>query len=294
MSTIKEKTIELIDALKATCKTYGMGNDGNEYKIITQVFLYKFLNDKFGYEVKNAKSDIAKKIRDAEKWEMAYAELSDTDRMLLQSAISPDVPMLEPYHLISNLWNQQGKGDFDTIFDSTMTDIAEQNADIFSTQTTANTKIPLFEPLTQFVTDSAQRAPFARALVDKLANFSFEEAFVENYDFFSNIFEYLIFQSLAIIQNAIGSKNTAPYNLIFAAVFRLPSASITANNLRLNTPTSMKKIVTKNISYHFRLKVFLKHINHMYTISPANVRIAISACWDIHARISFNVSSPSS
>ena len=192
MSNIKEKTLQLIDALKATCQRYGMGNDGNEYKIITQVFLYKFLNDKFGYEVKNAKSDIAKKIREAEKWETAYAELSETDRMLLQSAISPDVPMLEPYHLISNLWNQQGKGDFDTIFDSTMTDIAEQNADIFSTQTTANTKIPLFEPLTQFVTDSAQRAPFARALVDKLANFSFEEAFVENYDFFSNIFEYLI------------------------------------------------------------------------------------------------------
>ena len=192
MSNIKEKTLQLIDALKSTCQAYGMGNDGNEYKIITQVFLYKFLNDKFGYEIKNAKSDIAKKVRDAEKWETAYAELSDNERMLLQSAISPDVPMLEPYHLISNLWNQQGKGDFDTIFDSTMTDIAEQNADIFSTQTTANTKIPLFEPLTQFVTDGAQRAPFARALVDKLANFSFEEAFVENYDFFSNIFEYLI------------------------------------------------------------------------------------------------------
>lgn len=192
MSNIKEKTLQLIDALKSTCQSYGMGNDGNEYKIITQVFLYKFLNDKFGYEIKNAKSDIAKKVRDSKKWETAYEELSDTDRMLLQSAISPDVPMLEPYHLISYLWNQQGKGDFDTIFDSTMTDIAEQNADIFSTQTTANTKIPLFEPLTQFVTDSAQRAPFARALVDKLANFSFEEAFVENYDFFSNIFEYLI------------------------------------------------------------------------------------------------------
>mgnify|MGYP000479571448 CR=1 FL=1 len=47
--TIREKTVALIDALKATCTTYGMGNDGNEYKIITQVFLYKFLNDKFGY-----------------------------------------------------------------------------------------------------------------------------------------------------------------------------------------------------------------------------------------------------
>jgi len=171
MSAIKENTLQLIDSLKATCQTYGMGNDGNEYKIITQVFLYKFLNDKFGYEIKNAKSNIAEKLNSDVKWEKAYEALSDDERLLLQSAISPDVPMLEPYHLIANLWNQQGKGDFDTIFDSTMTDIAEKNADVFSTQTTANTKIPLFEPLTQFVTDSAQRAPFARALVDKLVNF---------------------------------------------------------------------------------------------------------------------------
>ncbi|MCR2005632.1 hypothetical protein NSB20_08825 [Bacteroides acidifaciens] len=42
MSDIKEKTLRLIDGLKATCQSYGMGNDGNEYKIITQVFLYKF------------------------------------------------------------------------------------------------------------------------------------------------------------------------------------------------------------------------------------------------------------
>lgn len=192
MPIIKEKTLQLIDALKATCKTYGMGNDGNEYKIITQVFLYKFLNDKFGYEVKNAPSDVAQKLCEADNWETAYAALDDNERMLLQFSISPDVPMLEPHHLISNLWNQQGKGDFDVIFDSTMTDIAEKNAEIFSTQTTANTKILLFEPLTQFVTDSSQRAAFARALVDKLANFSFEEAFTQHYDFFSSIFEYLI------------------------------------------------------------------------------------------------------
>lgn len=189
---IKEKTIQLIDELKSTCAAYGMGNDGNEYKIITQVFLYKFLNDKFGYEIKKAKSEIAQKISSAPKWEEAYANLSDMERQLLQAALPAEVPILEPYHLISNLWNQQGKGDFDTIFDSTMTDIAEQNADIFSTQTTENTKIPLFETLTNYVTDTAQRAPFARALVDKLANFSFEEAFEKHYDFFASIFEYLI------------------------------------------------------------------------------------------------------
>ena len=56
---IREKTVALIDALKATCQTYGMGNDGNEYKIITQVFLYKFLNDKFGYEVKKINPKLA-------------------------------------------------------------------------------------------------------------------------------------------------------------------------------------------------------------------------------------------
>ena len=189
---IKQQTFQLIDDLKATCQTYGMGNDGNEYKIITQVFLYKFLNDKFGYELKKAHSSFAAKIRNAEKWETAYAELSPNERQILLMAVSPDVPKLQPEHLIASLWNQQAKGDFDVIFDATMMDIAEKNIDIFSTQTSANTKIPLFESLTNFVTDTAQRAPFARALVDRLAKFSFEEAFAEHFDFFSAIFEYLI------------------------------------------------------------------------------------------------------
>lgn len=186
--SIKEKTISLIDSLKSTCQTYGMGNDGNEYKIITQVFLYKYMNDKFGYEIKKLDERIAK----AEKWEIAYSELSEDDREDLYDTMNPDVPRLNPEHLISHLWNQQAKGDFDLIFDLTMIDIADKNIDIFSTQTTQNTKIPLFEKLTQYVTDEAQRAPFARALVDKLVNFSFEETFSEHYDFFAAIFEYLI------------------------------------------------------------------------------------------------------
>lgn len=186
--TIKEKTIALIDSLKSTCQTYGMGNDGNEYKIITQVFLYKFLNDKFGYEVKKLSSRLA----NAEKWEEEYTAMSEDEREDLLDSLSADIPKLYPEHLISTLWNQQTKGDFELIFDSTMVDIADKNAAIFSTQTTQNTKIPLFEKLTDFVTDSSQRAPFARALVDKLAKFSFEEAFIERYDFFADIFEYLI------------------------------------------------------------------------------------------------------
>ena len=185
---IKQQTYQLIDDLKSVCHNYGMGNDGNEYKVITQIFLYKFLNDKFGYEIKKASPAIAQ----AEKWEVAYSALSEDDRLDLLDSLSPDVLRLNPEHLISQLWNQQAKGDFDLIFDRTMVDIADKNIDIFSTQTTNNTKIPLFEKLTNYVTDDAQRAPFARALVDKLVNFSFEEAFSESYDFFAAIFEYVI------------------------------------------------------------------------------------------------------
>lgn len=190
--TIREKTIALIDQLKATCSTFGMGNDGNEYKIITQVFLYKFLNDKFGYELKNCDSPFKEQFKGAEKWEEVYTAMSEDDRMMLRYAVSPDVPFLKPEHLISNLWNQQTKGDFDLIFDSTMQDIANENIDIFSTQTEQNVKIPLFEALTGYITNPSDRAAFARAVVDKLVNFSFEEAFSESYDFFSGIFEYLI------------------------------------------------------------------------------------------------------
>lgn len=185
---IKEKTIQLIDNLKTTCQLYGLGNDGNEYKIITQVFLYKFLNDKFGVEIRKI-SDI---LRNSDKWEAKYRDMSEDERLDLFDQLSPDIPRLNPEHLISNLWNQQAKGDFDVIFDATMTDIADKNKEIFSTETTEKTRIPLFEKITINITDEAQRAPFARALVDKLINFSFDEAFNEHYDFFAAIFEYLI------------------------------------------------------------------------------------------------------
>ena len=36
------QTKALVDKLKSTCAEYGLGNDGNEYKIIVQIFLYNF------------------------------------------------------------------------------------------------------------------------------------------------------------------------------------------------------------------------------------------------------------
>ena len=51
---LNSKTIALIDSLKSTTGAYGLANNGSEYKIITEIFLYKFFNDKFGYEAKRA------------------------------------------------------------------------------------------------------------------------------------------------------------------------------------------------------------------------------------------------
>ena len=185
---IKQKTYDLIDSLKSVCHSYGLTGDGNEYKIITQIFLYKFLNDKFGYEIKR----LSAKLRKAEKWEETYAAMTEKERLDLLDKLSPDVLQLQPEHLVGFLWNNQSKGDFDIIFDRTMVDIAEKNAAIFSTHTTQNTQVLLFEKLTNYITDDGQKAPFARALVDKLVNFSFEEAFSQKYDFFAAVFEYLI------------------------------------------------------------------------------------------------------
>ena len=86
---VKEKTIKLIDELKSTCQIYGMGNDGNEYKIITQVFLYKFINDKFGYEIKK----INEELKNAEKWEILYSNMNEEDRLYLLDELSADVPL---------------------------------------------------------------------------------------------------------------------------------------------------------------------------------------------------------
>lgn len=180
------KTKELIDGLKSTCANYGLGNDGNEFKIITQAFLYKFINDKFGYEVKRAD----KKLAISEKWEEALAKYSKNDYAMLMMKVSS--AHLKKEHLLRHLFNHQNEADFATLFDNTLRDIAANNADIFSVKTDSGAKVKLFDDLSQFISDPAQRDDFCRALVNKMVNFSFEEAFGQKYDFFATIFEYLI------------------------------------------------------------------------------------------------------
>lgn len=191
--TIEAKTKELIDDLKSTCANYGLGNDGNEYKIITQVFLYKFINDKFGYEVKNLDSPYKKRINSEVNWEEGLSKLTEEEyEDLIGFTLPADSPKLMPKHFISTIWNQQGKGDFATLLDATLVDIGNFNTAIFSVKTANETSVTLFENITTYIPDTAQRDDFARALVSRLANFNFEDTFGQMHDFYAVIFEYLI------------------------------------------------------------------------------------------------------
>ena len=184
----QKKTKEMIDALKGVCSSYGLGGDGNEFKIITQVFLYKFLNDKFAFEIKQLDED----IKNAKNYEKAIEELSDDDFEMLKLQLSADTARLKPEHFISHLFEKQNDVEFAKLFDDTLRDVAITNNDIFSVKTDGGAKITLFDRISEFVTDTSKRDAFCRALINKLLEFSFEHIFDQKYDFYATIFEYLI------------------------------------------------------------------------------------------------------
>ncbi len=182
------KTKELIDNLKGVCASYGLGNDGNEFKIITQVFLYKFMNDKFAYELK----ELEPKLKNASNWEQEIAKYSDKQYEMLLMRMNPDSAKLKREHFLSNLSNRQNKEEFAKYFDDTLRAISIFNNEIFSVKTGTGAKVTLFDELSNYITDSSQRDSFCRALINQLVNFSFEKIFHQKFDFFSTIFEYLI------------------------------------------------------------------------------------------------------
>ena len=182
----EKETKSLIDSLKSICSTYGLGGDGNEFKIITQVFLYKFLNDKFIHEIKA----IEPQLKDEKNLlEVVQGYTADDYEMLLMQ-LSESTAQLQPEQFISALFNRQNEPDFDKIFDETLLSIAKLNNDIFSVMTNGGEKILLFENISKYVTDN--RDEFCKALINKLVGFSFEPIFSQKFDFFSTIFEYLI------------------------------------------------------------------------------------------------------
>ncbi|MFM8294806.1 MAG: SAM-dependent DNA methyltransferase, partial [Microcystaceae cyanobacterium] len=162
------KIKDLIDGLKAICASYGLGNDGNEFKIITQVFLYKLINDKFAYEIKQIDETVAK----AEKWEQVLREQTEEDYEFLLLQLPPDTARLKPDHFISTLFERSTGSEFAKLFDDTLQDIGFINSEIFSVKTEGNTRVSLFDRVSEFITDTSKQDDFCRAMINRLITFS--------------------------------------------------------------------------------------------------------------------------
>ncbi|WP_127557275.1 HsdM family class I SAM-dependent methyltransferase [Saccharospirillum alexandrii] len=184
----REKTKALIDSLKNICAHYGLGNDGNEFKVITQTFLYKFLNDKFAYEAKK----IDEKVANSETWEEALVAMSEDELEMLQLQMGGDTARLKPHHFISYLFSRQNTPDYAKLFDDTLRDIAQTNNEVFAVKTDGGAKVVLFDRISEYIADESKRDAFCRAIINKLVEFSFERIFTQKFDFYATIFEYLI------------------------------------------------------------------------------------------------------
>ncbi|MBQ9067678.1 MAG: SAM-dependent DNA methyltransferase [Eggerthellaceae bacterium] len=180
-------TKAMIDGLKTVCANAGLANDSSEYKIITEAFLYKFLNDKFLFELRKLDE-----FADAENIEEAYAAMPQTERELALLQLPTATAVIKPDYLLSRLFNQQNTEGLAQTFDAALQGIADDNMDIFSVKTGEGQAIRLFNGVSAYIVEQNRRDNFCRALVNKLADFSFERAFAQKYDFFSAVFEYLI------------------------------------------------------------------------------------------------------
>jgi len=202
IETIKQQTYELIDRLKKTTVDNGLAGGGNEYTVIIETFLYKFLNDKFIYEAKKEKPELVQ----AEDFFAALDALSEDDYEEMCDLML-DTIILKKEHLIPFLAKRQNEDVFAELFDSTLESIAKENEEIFYILNDDETKVSIMKPLSDVVSGgAAKKNAFCRSLIGDVASFSFEDAFEAGYDFFSTIFEYLIKD-----YNANGGGNYAEY-----------------------------------------------------------------------------------
>lgn len=188
-TTYQQQTRDLIDGLKAVCASNGLGNDGNEYRIIVQTFLYKLLCDKFAHEMKQ----LDPKLAAADDWIATWQKLPKSKRKDLEDGLPAETPLLTAEQLIPCLFNRQAEPGLARVFDDTLIAIAAANSDIFAIKTDDGERVPLFDRLSEYVTGSAEKKDaFVRALFNKLVGVSFERLFEQKYDFWATLFEYLI------------------------------------------------------------------------------------------------------
>lgn len=183
---LEVKIHQMVDDLQGLCSTVGLSNTANEEVVVTSVFLYKFLNDKFMFNLKKFAEEIDSSIESV---------LRNEDDLLdaFYEYNSKDVAFTYE-DTIEYLINYVESEDFYKKFDDALVRISSNvKNEAFAVETAEGEKTSLFEPLTVMV-EGSQRNNFARAIFGIITQdkFDFSEAFEGGFDFYSAIFEYLI------------------------------------------------------------------------------------------------------
>lgn len=169
-----DKVKQMIDDLKAMTADLGLANTGDEYKIISELFTYKFLNDKLLYSFE--------KREDKEETFDDFIDFADTNTARIKEE-----------YLLLNLFQKQNDKKFHKIFDQALDKISELNKDVYSIETSTGTKKPLFEPLSVYLRDPDKEVELAKRSINILCKYQFGgEIFEQGWDYFSSVFEYLI------------------------------------------------------------------------------------------------------
>ncbi|WP_368262706.1 N-6 DNA methylase [Clostridium disporicum] len=183
---LEMKIKEIIDELKGLCQTNGLSNQASEEVVITSVFLYKFLNDKFMYNLKKFADDI----------EMSYEDILKNENGELDAfydSFPQDVAFTYD-ETIEYLINKVSYNEFYKLFDDALEKISNDTKnDVFSIDTADGGRKPLFTRITENV-EVSKRNNFAKNIFGIISQekFDFGQAFKNNFDFYSTIFEYLI------------------------------------------------------------------------------------------------------
>lgn len=182
---LENKIHKMVDDLQGLCSTVGLSNTANEEVVVTSVFLYKFLNDKFMHNLAKFASEL----------DMSAQDILENEKMLNRFYKQNSTDVAFAYEdTIEYLINHLEQDDFYQQFDNALVRIANNvHNEAFAVETADGEKTPLFTPLTILV-EGRQRNNFAKAIFGIMAQdkFDFSEAFDGGFDFYSAIFEYLI------------------------------------------------------------------------------------------------------
>lgn len=182
-----KSTQKLIDELMRVLNTYGLATDSAGYEIVTQIFLYKFLNDKF---IKSSKNTL--NIENNKQLYEKLEKLNETEEMNLFIKNGPEVPRFKLQHTIHSLVKNTNDDKFFELLDETLNEISLMNSEIFSASQSEGEQIKLFEYNISSAVESSKKNKLAKALIEKLVDYDFSKDIDQGFDFFSIVFEYLI------------------------------------------------------------------------------------------------------